>query len=121
MQARSLVSEFRLTSDPYQADGSQIAPGLQAAIDILKMIPFEDSTQERPHSCASRVKVASPGCRWDWVAATVRLEQNLEVAKKVGGERGFSWSEEWRAWRLTAAASLLQLPANLLRRCGARL
>ena len=64
-------------------DGSAISHRLSAAIDGLKGIPFDDSIAEGPHARVLRLARHSRRACWPWLASSVRMKENLQVAREM--------------------------------------
>ena len=78
--------QLRAEIDRLEHDASNISPLLQAAIDGLKGIPFDDGVAEGPHARALRLHRTYSRSLWPWVASTMRLSQNLvDVRALVSG------------------------------------
>lgn len=115
-------SDLRPLVDAIGEDGSNVAPRLQREIDSLALIPMDDSVAEGPHARASRHMAHSRAAKWPWVAATMRLDQNLEDAKSVPPAVGSDLQALWSSYKSVVrgpsrrpsrqGGSTMQLPAQ---------
>ena len=87
-------------------DGSGMSAVLQSAVDSLAWVPMDDSICEGPHARAKRIKMPASAARWTWVAASMRLQQNLKDCESQPEEVGTSFRSAW-----TSYASVVQ-PAH---------
>jgi hypothetical protein len=71
-------SPFRRAVEAILPDGSNISPALEMERRKIAEIPLDDSICEGPHARAAHVKQGSHGCTWEWLAASLRLRQNLD-------------------------------------------
>ena len=70
-------SDLRCIIDRCSEMDALADPTFKAAIDRVRCIPLDDSKCERPHARAAWVGHASRASKWPWVAASVRLDQNI--------------------------------------------
>lgn len=78
-----------------QPDGSGITQELADAIATLCTVPMDDSVAEGPHAQAMRVHMSSRACSWPWIAASLRLPQNLQDLRELVPMTGVSLDSFW--------------------------
>ena len=75
--------------------GHLLSANLEAERALLAHIPMDDCVAESPHAQAARLKQNSPGCGWPWLAASLRLRQNIEDARTLPGSLGLDFQDTW--------------------------
>ena len=68
---------LRVLVDAVDDAGSGLAPELEAERQAIANLPLDDSIAEKPHAAGKKTHDAAHGGKWAWMAATLRLEQNL--------------------------------------------
>lgn len=102
---------LRADFDKMLNDGSGMSPNLRAAVETLARVPLDDCVCEGPHAQAKRIKMPATAAKWAWVAASMRLKQNLEDCKgALPVQDSSAFRSAWTAW-----ATVLQ-PAGKSRR-----
>lgn len=82
-----------------QADGSGMSARLKAAVSSLRWTPLDDCVAEGPHAAAKRTKVAASAAKWAWVAASMRLSQNIAQCEALAlPGSACSLNAVWTAW-----------------------
>ena len=76
-------SELRAHVDRIRDDGSGVSKIQQKWIDILQRIPLDDSLAESPHAVGNKLGRHGPKSSFAFVAASMRLEQNLVDVKRL--------------------------------------
>lgn len=88
-------------------DSGKMSPTLQAAVESLGWVPIDDCICEGPHARAKRIKTPASSGQWTWVAASMRLQQNLEDCNHMPDEVGTSLQSSW-----TSYATVIQPSRN---------
>lgn len=65
-------------------DASNISPMLGHEIESLARIPLDDAVGESPHARGKDISMRARGSDFPWVAASMRIDQNLEDIHTVG-------------------------------------
>lgn len=94
----SPAGALRRHIDAMNDDGTGMAPELVREVESLLCIPLDDSAAESPHAVANRLMMHSRGATWPWVAASMRLEQNLQDARLVPDAIDTSYEQHWAAY-----------------------
>ena len=71
-------SELRADVDQIQEDGSGVSPRLKQWIGVIQRIPLDDSVAETPHALGNRIGRHGSRASFAWIAASMRLGQNLQ-------------------------------------------
>lgn len=104
------------------AVGGAMHPDLEREVRSLRAIPMDGNVAESPPAIAHRLLQRSPANKWPWVAATVRLAQNLQDAKDIPCAIPVNIEQLWRnsSAVLQGPSSRRQNVANECRlpRCG---
>lgn len=80
-------------------DGSGMSPRLRAAVETLARVPLDDCVCEGPHAQAKRIKMPAAAAKWAWVAASMRLTQNLEDCRgALEVHSSAAFRSAWTAW-----------------------
>lgn len=95
-------SALRLQIDKMRPDGSGIGEQLRIEIESLRAIPMDDSVAEGPHARAKREQAHARGNRFPWVAASMRLGQNLGDCRDMVGATGADLRQLWCSWKSIA-------------------
>lgn len=74
---------LRCDVEAMSADGSGMSARLATEVESLAAIPMDDSVAEAPHSAAARLMRHGRASKWPWIAASMRLQQNLQDAVLV--------------------------------------
>lgn len=94
-----MEGELRGHIDAMSDGGTGISARLQLEIDSLAKVPLDDSVAEGPHASASRMIKHARGAKWAWIAATMRLDQNLADAKAIPDVVGDSAQDLWPVYK----------------------
>jgi hypothetical protein len=91
-------SPLRAAVEAVQPDGTGLSPELQIEQRGIAGIPLDDSIAESPHARAAHLKGHSHGCSWEWMASSMRLEQNLSDLRALPSIVDFDVQREWSAY-----------------------
>ena len=80
-------------------DGSGVSARLEAELQHWRGMPIDDSVAEQPHSQARRVSLHSRRSGFCWVAASTRLQQNLNDLRSLPPNLDISLDEAWHLWK----------------------
>ena len=69
-----------------------ITENIRQVIELVSLLPFNDSVAETPHAKFSRLGRHSSASLWAWLAASMRFEKNLAYAEGVGEMIQKEWS-----------------------------
>ena len=61
----------------FSVDSGRMPRMLEEACESISDIPFDDVIAEGPRASAKRVMAKTRRATWAWVAASLRVEQNL--------------------------------------------
>lgn len=89
-------SVLRAAMDRALVEG--VSPRLQAAVDSLRAMPFDDGVNEGPHAQAQRFAAHARRACWPWIAASMRLQQNLQDAREMAPAIDVSLRSVWSQW-----------------------
>lgn len=78
-------TSMRSEIEAIRADGTGLSQRLAEEVRLLKMIPMDDGTAERPHGVAAHITKHARACSWQWMASTMRLAQNLDDVRAITG------------------------------------
>ena len=104
-------SALRCHVDQIQPDGSGASAELQKLIDVIKLVPFDDSVAETPHASGNRLGRHGSNSSFSWVASSMRLGQNLVDVLDHSQALGANLDELWYAH-----SSVLQTKPKALHR-----
>lgn len=99
---------LRADLDKVSTDG--VSPRLEAAIGSLAMVPFDDGINEGPHAQAHRLAQHARRAGWPWVAASMRLKQNIQDARVLAPSLDLPLKVVWSTW-----TSVLRVGGDLRR------
>lgn len=91
----SPTGSLRRHIDKYNTTSGDMSDELRREVDSLAAIPLDDSAAESPHAVAHRLMGHSRAATWPWVAATMRLDQNLRDAREVPAFVDSSFDDLW--------------------------
>jgi hypothetical protein len=77
-------------------DSGRMPRMLEEACENNSDIPFDDVIAEGPHASAKRVIAKTRRATWVWVAAFLRVEQNLRSVRTLGS--GVELQPLWERW-----------------------
>ena len=77
-------------------EGPNVSVRLVAAGHSIAMVPLDDSVAEKPHGGVKREHEHSPAASWEWIAATMKLLQNLYDVRLLVARLGLDLQSEWR-------------------------
>ena len=97
--------------DSMNPDGTNIAERLKQEITVVSMMPFDDSIAETPHAQGNAIVRKSRSAGFPWIAATMRLKQNLSDVKLWSQALECDQQLEWNRYK-----SILQVKPSLLHR-----
>lgn len=89
---------------------------LKGEVASLGAIPMDDTAAESPHAAAHRLMRHGPASRWPWVAASMRLEQNLADAESLPASVGVELEDCWRTHTSIMRKPSSKLPDRPLKR-----
>ena len=78
------------------ADGTGMSPELEAERNSIAMLSLDDNVAEKPHGGVKREHEHSPAASWEWIAATMKLLQNLYDVRLLVARLGLDLQSEWR-------------------------
>lgn len=81
--------------DKLRDDGSGMSEKLLAAVRCLQGVPLDDSICEGPHAQAKRLKMPASAAKWAWIAASMRLGQNITDCQELPKETSTSLRAVW--------------------------
>lgn len=79
-------------------DTGHTTPELQREVDGLCDVPLDDSTCESPHAKARRFWLGTRAAKFPWVAASMRLRQNLRDVERFQSLPAVDLQEAWNKW-----------------------
>lgn len=100
-------SSLRPDIDMMGENGSNMSPRLAAAVSPLAWSPLDDCVCEGPHAQAKRIKSPASSAKWTWVAASMRLAQNIKDCRALPEQTATSLRAVWSNW-----ASVVQPPSK---------
>ena len=80
-------------------DGTVHDEALERETHSLRMIPLDDAVNEGPHAKAKRVGNHSRRARCPWIAASMRLQQNLDDIERLARETGEELQQHWLRYK----------------------
>lgn len=86
---------LRAMVDEIRPDGSGLSARLFDEVRSLQLVPMDDSVCESPHAAAEAIKTKSRACSWYWLAATMRLRQNLNDLRQLPSALGTDLNKDW--------------------------
>lgn len=101
-------SQLRKDIEALTPEGGNMSARLKAQVQSLAAIPMDDTVAESPHASAHRLMRQARASKWPWVAATMRMQQNLDDL------RGIKAADLQSLW--SSYTSLLRGPSS--RRAG---
>lgn len=101
------AQSLRQDIENMSADGSNMSPALEMAVESLKWVPMDDCICEGPHARAKRIKMPASAAKWPWVATSLRLQQDIEDCMAMPDKVGLSLRAAW-----TSYASVVQPPSK---------
>ena len=94
----ALGTVLRGLIDRMGEDGS-MEQELEIAIDGLKAAPFDDSVAEGPHARWKKFQCHSKAATFEWMAATMRLRQNMCDYRDMWAAIDFDLDEAWCSYK----------------------
>lgn len=86
---------LRSEVDQMGSDGTSMGERLAAEVRGLQHIPLDDGVAEGPHARAARAKQSASGSTWAWIAASLRLQQNLQDIRSMLPTLDLDLDTEW--------------------------
>lgn len=99
--------------DAMRAGSSDMSPKLASEVRALNWVPLDDCICEGPHAQAKRLKMPASSGKWTWLAASMRLSQNLEDCEGLVAETKRSLRSVWSNF-----ATVVQPPSKCWRTPG---
>lgn len=98
---------LRTAIDAMSDDGTGMSPDLAAVVQGLSWVPLDDCICEGPHAQAKRIKMPASGAKWAWVAASMRLQQNISDCRSLPSTTSVSLRSVW-----SGSTSVVQPPSS---------
>ena len=89
------------------ADGTGISQPLAVAIESLAAIPFDDGISEGPHARWRKQQMHAKRGSFEWIAASMRVDQNLADSRTMWRAINFNLDSAWCSWK-----SIVRLPGR---------
>lgn len=104
-------TDMRAAVDAIDDQGGNCAPMLRHEIRSLELTPMDDSIAEGPHALAKTIKDRSKASSFSWIAATMRVQQNVVDIENLRLALECDLSLTWASYK-----SILQVEERIMDR-----